>query len=237
MSEPLKHISPSAFLKHSDSILGASNAHKILSAYDITSSTHPNAFWTKLLYLMGDLMFSEPSHKFVNYLASQHSPNKKKIYRYTMTMRNPFPGSNLHQIPGHHFIDILFLFQTLRERYPTKRLRNLSEEFGKAWLRFGVGKEPWDEFKKGEGEEKIMVFNGVDGCSLRSRKEDERLSAGAEEGERRYKGWEAIAEVMGDLAKAKRGVVSAEETRLAWGPDGGVFRLIGLKGPYGVVIP
>ena len=116
MSEPLKHISPTSFLSHSNTILGASNAKKIFSAYDITSSIHPNAFWTKLMYLMGDIMFSEPSHKFVNYLASQPSTHKKHAYRYTMTMRNPFPGSNLHQIPGHHFVDLLFLFQTLRER-------------------------------------------------------------------------------------------------------------------------
>lgn len=237
MSEPLKHISPTSFLSHSNTILGASNAKKIFSAYDITSSIHPNAFWTKLMYLMGDIMFSEPSHKFVNYLASQPSTHKKHAYRYTMTMRNPFPGSNLHQIPGHHFVDLLFLFQTLRERYPTKRLRNLSEEFGKAWLRFGVGKIPWPEFKKGEGEEKIMVFNGVDGCSLRTREEDEGLSARSEEGERRYKGWDAIADVFTNLAKGKNGAEGAEDARLAWGPDGGLFRLIGLNGPYGVVIP
>jgi hypothetical protein len=160
-------------------ILGPSNASKILSAYDITSTTDANAFWTKLMYLMGDTLFSEPHHKFINYLASQAStsPLKKKVYRCTMTMRNPFPGSTLHRIPGHHFIDLLFLFQTLRDRYPTKRLRDLSEEFGKAWLRFGVGKEPWNEFKKGDEEEKIMVFNEVDGCSLRSRKEQRQRKA------------------------------------------------------------
>ena len=152
-------------------------------------------------------------------------------------MRNPFPGSALHQIPGHHFIDLLYLFQTLRERYPTKRLRDLSEDFGKAWLRFGAGEEPWAEFKSGQEEEKIMVFNGVNGCSLRSKKEDEIMSANAEEGKRRYAGWDTIAEVFDDLAKGQKGVVAAEQARLAWGPDGGVFRLVGLKGPYGVIIP
>lgn len=183
----------------------------------MTSNIDPNAFWTKLLYLVGDIVFSQPAHKLINHLASipATSPLKKKLYRYTMTMRNPFPGSNLHQIPGHHFIDLFFLFQTLQERYPSQKLRDLSQEFGKAWLRFGVGKEPWEEFKKGEGEENIMVFNGVDGCSLRSRVEDERLSAVAEEGERRYKGWEAIAEVFEGLAKEK-GSVEAEQVRVDW---------------------
>jgi hypothetical protein len=239
LANPLKHISPSSFITHSNTIIGPLNTSKILAAYDISPSVDPNAFWTKLTFLMGDIMFSEHSHKLVNYLASvpQASPNKKKVYRYTMTMRNPFPGSTLHQIPGHHFIDMLFLFQTLRERYPTKRLRDLSEEFGKAWMRFGAGKEPWGEFKSGEGEEKIMVFNGVDGCSLRSWKEDEALSAKSEEGERRYAGWDAIAEVFGELVNGEKGLVGAEEARLAWGPDGGLFRLVGLNGPYGVVIP
>jgi hypothetical protein len=69
-------------------------------------------------------------------------PSKKKVYRYTTTMRNPFPGSAFHQIPGHHFIDILFLFQTLRERYPSERLRDLSEEFGKRWIRFAIWEKP-----------------------------------------------------------------------------------------------
>jgi len=239
MAEPLKNVPLPAFLEHSNSILGPANATKILSAYDITPGMDSNAFWTKLSYLMGDVAFSEAIHKLLNHLASQPSTSlvKKKVYRYTMTMRNPFPGSPLHQIPGHHFIDLLFLFQTLRDRYPTKKLRKLSEEFGKAWLRFGAGLEPWKEFRKGENEESIMVFNGVDGCSLRSRKEDERISASAEEGERRYKAWETAAEVFQDLAKGERGVLAAEEARLSWGSDGGIFRLIGLKGPYGVVIP
>ena len=106
---------------------------------------------------------------------------------------------------------------------------------GKAWLRFGVGEGPWEEFTS--TAEMIMVFNGVDGCSLRSREDDERISAAAEEGERRYRGWEAIAEVFKELTKDEKGIVGAEETRLSWGPDGGLFRLMGLKGPYGVVIP
>lgn len=89
----------------------------------------------------------------------------------------------------------------------------MSEELGKAWVRFGASLEPWEDFKKGGEEGKIMVFNGVDGCSLRNRKEDEILSEKAEEGERRYAGWEAIGRVFKDLTKGEKGIVGAEELR------------------------
>jgi hypothetical protein len=79
-----------------------------------------------------------------------------------------------------------------------------------------------------------MVFNGVDGCSLRTREEDEVLSRNLEEGERRYKGWKAITEAMNDLVGGEGGVVNGEEALSSW--TAGVFRLVGLLGPYGVVI-
>jgi hypothetical protein len=107
-----------------------------------------NLFRNKLSFLMGDIMFSEPIHRLALSLAS----SKKKIYHYTQTIRNPFQGSLLHQIPGHHFIDLLFLFQTLRERYPSQKLRDISEEYGRRWIRFAAGEMPWEEYKLGEGD-------------------------------------------------------------------------------------
>jgi hypothetical protein len=97
---------------------------------------------------------------------------------------------------------MLFLFGTLRERYPNQKLRDLSDEFGKRWLRFGVGLAPWEEYvldgREGEGE--IMVINGRNGFDLRSRKEDVEESMLTEEGERRYVAWETMMELMGGIA-------------------------------------
>jgi hypothetical protein len=189
-----------------------------------------NLFWNKLSYLMGDVMFSEPIHKLAGSLASLGS---KKVYRYTQTLRNPFQGSLLHQIPGHHFVEVLYLFQTLVERYPSQKLKDISEQYGKRWISFAAGEEPWEEHKLdgGEGDGKIMVINGRTGFEVRSRYNDEVESKISEEGERRYAGWEVTREIMEALAN---GVESGkgESVRWNWGTDDGIFRLAGLKGPY-----
>ena len=235
----MKHIPRDSFIALSNKVLGEADAGKVLSAYEITPTIDKNLLWTRLMYLMGDVIFSEPIHKLANSLAVQMGPRKKKVYRYTMTMRNPFPGSPLHQIPGHHYIDLLFLFGTLMDRYPTQRLRDLSTEFGRRWLRFGAGLEPWAEYEITgmEHDGQIMVISGTEGFAMKSRKQDEAESRLAEEGPRRYAGWEAIGQVMENLVIGDRGVIHGEEARRKWGPDGGLFSLIGLKGPYGVVLP
>jgi carboxylesterase type B len=238
LADALKHIPLDGFIQLSNTTLGIENAKKILSAYDITPEMDSNLFWTKLNFLIGDVAFSDPTHKLANSLATQKGPNRKKVYRYHLTVRNPFPGSSYYQIPGHHFVDMLFLFGTLKFRYPLQNQRDLSDEFGKRWLNFGNGLEPWEEYKLDgtEDEGKIMIIGGSEGWSLKSRKQDERESKVVEEGERRYKGWEAIADVMRKLAEVDSGFVK-ENARLAWGPDGGIYRLLGVQGPYGVVRP
>jgi hypothetical protein len=190
-----------------------------------------NLFWNKLSYLMGDLMFSEPIDKLAASLGS--SSSRKKIYRYTQTLRNPFQGSLLHQIPGHHFIELLFLFQTLRERYPSQKLRDISEEYGKRWIKFAAGEEPWEEYRRGGRNEegKMIVINGRTGFEVRSRSQDEAESMISDEGERRYVGWAAIREILTDIVKSD-GVEAAEGMKWKWGTDDGIFRLAGLGGPY-----
>jgi len=78
----------------------------------------------------------------------------------------------------------LYLFRTLKDQYSRNKDRELSEEFGKRLLAFGVRKEPWEEYKLGEDEEKIMVVRGRDGWRVKSREADEVESRGAEEGEK-----------------------------------------------------
>jgi hypothetical protein len=235
MSALLQHVPLDPFINVTKKILGLSNADKVLGANGITPGMDPNAFWTKLNFMMGDMTFSQPIHKVSSFIASlPPSPTKKKIYRYTQTYRNPFPGSTLYQIPGHHFIDMLFLFGTLRERYPSQKLRDLSDEFGKRWLRFGVGLAPWEEYVLDgrEDEGKIMVINGRKGFDLRSRKEDVEESRLSEEGERRYVAWETMMEVMDGIAR-EQGVAKGEAAMWKWLANDGMLGLVGVKGPYG----
>jgi hypothetical protein len=119
------------------------------------------------------------------------------------------------------------------ERYPSQKLKDISEQYGKRWISFAAGEEPWEEhkFDGGEGDGKIMVINGRTGFEVRSRYNDEVESKISEEGERRYAGWEVTREIMEALAN---GVESGkgESVRWNWGTDDGIFRLAGLKGPY-----
>jgi carboxylesterase type B len=176
-----------------------------------------NLFWTRLIYLMGDLAFSQPVHSLATSLATNWANHPtKNVYRYTLTFRNPFPGTELHQIPGHHFIELLFLFGTLQERYHMRQQIALSEEFMHRWIAFGRGEEPWEKF---EAAGNIMVISGREGWVCKTREQDERESLDAEEGIRRYAGWENIADVMKNL-KEDRGAVGASTAMMAWGPWG-----------------
>jgi hypothetical protein len=126
---------------------------------------------------------------------------------------------------------MLFLSQTLMERYPSQKSRDLSEEYGRRWIKFAIGEEPWEEFRlDGEDDDgKIMAINGRTGFEIRSKREDEAESGISEEGERRYREWGVIGEIMGDLVR-DHGLGRVQEARWKWGTDDGIFRLAGLKG-------
>ncbi|KAH8813305.1 Alpha/Beta hydrolase protein [Xylogone sp. PMI_703] len=217
------------FIDFTTTQLGQHHASKLLGAYDITPDMDPNKFWTQLMYLMGDMTFSEPTDKVARVLASsarREGAHKRKVYRYNLALRNPFPGSTYYQVPGHHFVDILFLFGTFRFRYPTQKLIDISTEFMRRWLKFGAGEQPWDEYIVGDSnnpeDEKIMIINSSVGFELRTRKEDEEKSKESEEGERRYKQWEVLREVMLQVGQQNQYI------RTVWTPDGGVLKLAGV---------
>jgi hypothetical protein len=167
----MKSVTLGSFLASTETHLGSSYASRLLSAYNIHFGMDASLFWTKLTYFMGDIMFSEPTHKVA--VALGPPSNKKIVYRYTQTQRNPSQGSPLHQMPGHHFVESLFLFQTLMERFPSRKLRDLSDAYGRRWIKFAAGDEPWEEYRLDDGAEegKIMVINGRTGFEIRSRRD------------------------------------------------------------------
>jgi hypothetical protein len=120
----------------------------------------------------------------------------KKVYRFTNTIRNPFPGSPAYQTCGHA-VDLLYMFGNYLERFPTKRQREISIGFVERFTKFAYGMKPWEQY---EPELKhIAVADGHLGWVTRTRDEDERVSKDDEIGERRYAQWDILAEVFESL--------------------------------------
>ncbi|KAH6661674.1 Alpha/Beta hydrolase protein [Halenospora varia] len=198
----MKHTKIDDFIGAYNRLLGSFDAAELLGHYGITSSMDKSLFWTRSMFLAGDLLFSEPAHNLCNSLAGN-----KKIFRYTLTARNPFPGSIYSQVPGHHFLDILFLFLTLRDRFPSPVYAAIAEGFASRWITFAYGDAPWEEYSapkadrvrvnKGEARGNIAVVSGREGWVVRNRVQDEEESKKSEEGERRYKQFEIIQRVLG----------------------------------------
>ena len=73
----------------------------------------------------------------------------------------------------HKFIDLLFLFQTLRELHSSQKSRDISEEYGERWIKFSVGEELWEIYRLDGGVEKgkVVVTNWRTGLEVWSWKE------------------------------------------------------------------
>ncbi|KAH9224255.1 Alpha/Beta hydrolase protein [Leptodontidium sp. 2 PMI_412] len=197
-AEALKHIDLERFVLHFEEKLGKDNATWLLSAYGIERGLDKNLFWTRLNTLAGDLTFSQSTHSLTNSYAlkqkkQQQLSSHKTIYRYSLELRNPFPGSIFYGVAGHHFIELLFQFQTLKERYPTDRLRAISTEFSQRLIKFAVGAAPWSPYEA--DEQRIAVVSSRDGWQVFTREEDMQQALLCEDGGRRYDAWEVMEEV------------------------------------------
>lgn len=141
-------------------------------------------------------------HELAEYLSeapsSSKNGKKKKIFRYTNTMRNPFPGSNNYQVCGHA-IEMLYVFGNLLDRFPTDHGRELSLGFVDRFIKFAYGEEPWGQYVVENRERNIAVADGRMGWVERTREEDERISRDDELGKRRYAQWDVIGEIFREL--------------------------------------
>ncbi|KAH7403893.1 Alpha/Beta hydrolase protein, partial [Cadophora sp. MPI-SDFR-AT-0126] len=224
-ADALKHIDLDNFVLHFEQKLGKEKASRMLSAYGIERGMDKNLFWTRLNTLVGDLTFSQSTHSLTHSYAvnQQQHPSKtsssKTIYRYSLELRNPFPGSIFYGVAGHHFIELLFQFQTLIERYPTARLRTISTEFAQRLIKFAVGEAPWSPYEA--EEQRISVVSSRDGWQVYTREEDVRQQGLSEDGGRRYSEWEMMEEVWAGLQNDR------EET----------VRMVGMEGLMGLVNP
>lgn len=181
-----------------------------------------HSLWGRLTTL---LFLPEPIDTLVRSLmtsqqqkSSKPSPSKT-LYRYNLTLRNPFPGSLFYGVAGHHFVELLFQFMTLLERYPTPGLREISTEFARKLIKFANGEAPWSPYEA--ENEYIAVVSSRDGWQVYKREEDVIQGAVSEDGGRRYEAWGVMEHVWANLGQNK------EEILRAVGFEG----LLGLVGP------
>ncbi|KAF2016349.1 alpha/beta-hydrolase [Aaosphaeria arxii CBS 175.79] len=175
-------VQPNHFIKALEEKIGKENANIVFEAYNIVPDMDPILFLTPAMRWLGDTLFDAPNHNLAR-LASRNPA--KKLYRYVFDVRNPFPGHGLYQ-QAHHWVDVYFVFRSFLFRYPTQRLKNISNRHAQLWIEFANGKEPWTQYKyNGNTDEVIMVADERDEWS-----------------EKTVKAYEAVAEVRFERLEA-----------------------------------
>ncbi|KIX92188.1 uncharacterized protein Z520_12069 [Fonsecaea multimorphosa CBS 102226] len=216
----LRSTSAVRFVSGVLSIFPDKDAARLLCAYDLPTSPElasvadKNLFWRNLTQLIGDMFFSVPIHRLVTHLARQNIATsnsgapKRKVYRYCFGLSNPFPGSDHSFVPGHHFVEILFVFLTLLDRYPTHRnkwLERQARETARKWVLFANGEAPWDEYMVAESGDtnnaKVAVCDDIRGWHVKTMSQDEEESKSDPWGPRRYVGWGAWEKAYQALKK------------------------------------
>lgn len=189
------------------------HAEAVLFEYELDLSTKVDKVrsWAQTSKMMGDLIFSAEIERLTHRLGlAEH----KRIYRYSFGMSNPIPGSYHSFVTGHHFIDILFLFLTLIDRYPTHRnkwYQRQAMETARRWISFAHGQAPWEAYiakSDGVANAKIAICNDIVGWNTRTIADDEEISKNDPWGPRRYGGLRAIIAALDALRSAEE----SEET-------------------------
>ncbi|KAL4866196.1 Alpha/Beta hydrolase protein [Aspergillus spectabilis] len=205
----LKDVSADDYITQIRTILGDEFARRLLDAYDIHEGMDEGLFWQNALVILGDLVFSEPTHSAAIAVAQT---GRQRIYRWQFGLQNPFPGSIFSYTTGHHFVELLYQFMTLTARFPTHRnnfLQRQAEEMARSWIRFANGLPPMPGAKPYDVETgSIMICDMLHGWSVRTRAEDEESSQYDLWGPRRYRQWEILNEALKGAGRSKGGANS-----------------------------
>jgi carboxylesterase type B len=173
-------------------------ADTLLADYEISKPLDPVRAVMQMSIFLGDLMFNSNYHLLCKALSSNANRKARKIYRYHFCLSNPIPGNTHSFVTGHHFVEILYLFLTLFDRYPTHRdewTKRQALETASRWITFANGDPPWEEYSALDGragEAKIAIADDLVGWTTRTVDEDERVSRNDPWGSRRYAGWRAF---------------------------------------------
>ncbi|KAB5546911.1 Alpha/Beta hydrolase protein [Coniochaeta sp. 2T2.1] len=212
----VKHVTPIALSKYLQQLLGFVDAARAMAAYSISEDMDLNLFRTRVMQLGGDMVFSQPIHVLAKSLASSA---QKKLYRYNIALRNPFPGSQFYGVPGHHALELNFLFTTLTERYPSKKYADISTEFARRWIDFANDVEPWEPYQL--TDESIAVVDYQHGWSTRTRAEDMTRYRDGDEWFRRYEAWEVVGDILAQHGTRAQEILDGLKAR----PIGAATRL------------
>jgi carboxylesterase type B len=140
--------------------------HSLFESYSLVQGTPTPTIITQATLLSGDLIFQQ----MINEAAETLTQSGKSVYYYHWDFPNPW-GSPFFGGVAHHFVDCLFLFQTLHEIYPNELSRKVAEDMARYWVSFAATGKPegWKEYKEGV----VAVVDPVEGWVQRSVKEDE----------------------------------------------------------------
>ncbi|KAK6512871.1 hypothetical protein TWF506_009035 [Arthrobotrys conoides] len=211
----LTHAKHKKFVKMFKTVFGEETGTRILKGYDIESDESvwmdQVKFFVRLMYLIGDLFFQQPTVQMVDGLSKAYyssrgedeGERRQRVFRYQFNLPNPWPGTPFSYVSGHHFVEMFYQFMTFRERYPTHRsnfYQRQSEEMARLWIAFANGKDPWEEYNEQTGY-KIQICDDINGWHSRTREEDAERSKDEQWGERRYKQWDLITEGFENLEK------------------------------------
>ena len=207
------------------SVFPGTEGERLLDAY-ILPHPDPNRAAVQMSLFLGDMVFSAPVEGLCRRLLSSPRSDsvRRNVYRYSFCLSNPIPGSLCSFVPGHHYVEILFVFLTLLDRYPTHRgewAKRQAKETARRWITFANGNHPWEpaataasERKSDIGESKIAICDDLAGWTIRSVREDEEVSKGDPWGERRYDGWRAFVAAFDALAEGGEDALNKARLRL-----------------------
>jgi carboxylesterase type B len=135
------------FLSNLFSVFLEAVVSRILNAYDIHSSTSGSELSEKLLHIMNDLHFAEPTQSY------SHSSAAKgvTVYRYLLDELNPFAGPSFKK-KANHSLDLPFLYGNLalfnNVEHPEWE-KNIEARIKETWIRFAYGEKVWKPVAEG----------------------------------------------------------------------------------------
>lgn len=138
----------------------------VLKAYSIVEGPPTPKLIEQATLLSGDLIFQQ----MINEAAEVMTSRGKKVFYYHWDYPNPYTSPFFGGV-AHHFVDCLFIFQTLYEIYPNALTKKVAEDMAKYWVSFAVKGTPdgWKSYKEGV----VAVVDPTEGWVQRSIREDE----------------------------------------------------------------
>jgi carboxylesterase type B len=174
----------SALIISADNIVPASpERDAVLKAYSIVKGTPIEKVVEQATLLSGDLIFQQA----IRDSAREFVKAGKPTFYYHWDYPNPWPAPFFGGV-AHHFVDVLFVFQTLHEIYPNDLARKIAEDAGRYWVSFAAKGKPdgWKEFNEGI----VAVVDPSEGWVQRTVEEDRKSPL------RREDKWDLIAKIQ-----------------------------------------